>query len=125
MNGKEHDRRFSEPVEMGSSDSPEGDAKLGADIWGVDEALCRHEVLAGDAEGRQELSQDDLLELGNDDIADKVKLGVLGHVVVCRVRVDGIADAVVLAQPNLHRLEFASFSWMVRKKLTTEVPSSR
>ena len=98
MKSKEHDRQFSELVEMGSSDSsPEGDAKLGADIRAVDEALCRHEVLAGDAEGWQELRQDDLLELGNDDVADKVELGVLGHVVVCRVRVDSIADAVVLA----------------------------
>ena len=90
-------------VAKGSSDSlPVGEAKLGADIWGIDQALCRHEVLAGDAEGRQELGQDDLLELGNDDIADKVKLGVLRHAVVCRVRIDSIADAIVLAQPNLH-----------------------
>ena len=80
--------------------TPVCDAELHRHVRRVDEARCCLEVDLCDAERGQELGEHDLLELGDDDVADEVKLGVLGHAGVALVLVDRFADAVVLPHPH-------------------------
>ena len=77
-----------------------GNAELHGDSVAVEHWLCILQVALGDAKGRQELGEHDLLELGDYDVLYKLKFVVIRALPQLPVILHNIAEAVVLAQSD-------------------------
>ena len=79
---------------------PVGNAELHRHSIAIEDRLCILQVAEGDAEGGQEFIEHDLLELGNYDVSDELKLVIYRALAKILVLLHDVAEAVVLSQPD-------------------------